>query len=307
VLLEMLDAGDLTLTSVSLLAPHLDDANHRDVLGRATHRSKREVEEIVAALRPKADVPTSIRKVPVPTGSAPVGVPQPARSVRVRESPAFSVACVESREDVVVSNQAALSWPAPTAASRPAASVHPLSPERYKLQLTISGSTRGKLRRAQDLLRHSVPAGDIATVLDRALDLLLADLERIKFAETSRPHRVAQMRTGSRHIPAAVRRAVWRRDGGACSFRREGRRCGETAFLEFHHVRPYADGGEATVDNIELRCRAHNQYEAELFFGEPFSVREGSSPYHRLGLDRVGCGVGCTGAVQRPIAELSTW
>ena len=41
----------------------------------------------------------------------------------------------------------------------------------------------------------------------------------------------------------------------------------ETAFLEFHHVVPYADGGAATVANIELRCRAHNQYEASLFFG----------------------------------------
>ena len=46
----------------------------------------------------------------------------------------------------------------------------------------------------------------------------------------------------------------------------EGRRCSATSFLEFHHVRPYAVGGEATAENIELRCRTHNAYEADLFY-----------------------------------------
>ena len=50
----------------------------------------------------------------------------------------------------------------------------------------------------------------------------------------------------------------------------------ETAFLEFHHLEPYAVGGESTVENIQLRCRAHNRYEAQLFFGAdlPQFVRE---------------------------------
>jgi 5-methylcytosine-specific restriction endonuclease McrA len=72
----------------------------------------------------------------------------------------------------------------------------------------------------------------------------------------------------TRHIPAAVKREVWRRDQGRCAFISGTRRCTETAFLEFHHVVPYADGGAATVRNIELRCRAHNQYEAVLLFGD---------------------------------------
>ena len=72
---------------------------------------------------------------------------------------------------------------------------------------------------------------------------------------------------------------MWRRDQGRCAFTGAGRRCGETAFLEFHHVRPFEAGGEPTVDNIELRCRAHNQYEADLFIGEEFIVREGTAKY----------------------------
>jgi hypothetical protein len=61
---------------------------------------------------------------------------------------------------------------------------------------------------------------------------------------------------------------VGRRDGGQCAFvSGDGHRCTERTFLEFHHILPYAKGGPATVENISLRCRRHNQYEAELVFG----------------------------------------
>jgi 5-methylcytosine-specific restriction endonuclease McrA len=68
-------------------------------------------------------------------------------------------------------------------------------------------------------------------------------------------------------VPAAVRRAVWNRDGGRCAFVGSGGRCDESAFLEFHHVIPFAAGGPTTTENLELRCRAHNAYEAALDFG----------------------------------------
>jgi hypothetical protein len=73
-----------------------------------------------------------------------------------------------------------------------------------------------------------------------------------------------------REISNQVKRAVVRRDGGQCAFvAADGRRCTERAFLEFHHITPYAQGGLATVENISLRCRRHNQYEAALVFGPP--------------------------------------
>jgi 5-methylcytosine-specific restriction endonuclease McrA len=82
----------------------------------------------------------------------------------------------------------------------------------------------------------------------------------------------------SRHVPAAVRREVWARDGGQCAFVGRDGRCPERARLEFHHVVAYADGGATNVSNLELRCRAHNQYEAELTFG-PWKLRESSIGY----------------------------
>ena len=83
--------------------------------------------------------------------------------------------------------------------------------------------------------------------------------------------------TRSRDIPNAVQRGAWRRDGGQCGFvGKDGLRCKERSFLEFHHIQAFARGGPATVDNIGLRCRRHNQYEAELVFGARVSrgVRE---------------------------------
>ena len=175
---------------------------------------------------------------------------------------------------------------APACLQRPVRSVEvPLAPERYKVQFTVSRETYNKLQRARDLLRHTIPNGDPAAIFDRALAELLDKLERQKLAACSRPRTPRSASKRSRHIPAHVRRAVWARDEGRCAFvGGNGRRCGETGFLEFHHVVPYADGGEATVDNVQIRCRAHSSHEAERWFGSPPGVRERRAEYDSAGL-----------------------
>ncbi len=73
----------------------------------------------------------------------------------------------------------------------------------------------------------------------------------------------------TRTIPAAVRRAVWKRDNGCCAYiGKNGKRCGSKHQLEFDHVKPFALGGEATVDGVALHCRAHNLHRARAHFGE---------------------------------------
>ena len=105
-------------------------------------------------------------------------------------------------------------------------------------------------------------------------------------------------RRRSRHIPAKVKRAVWRRDKGRCAFVADsGRRCEERGRLELHHVEPYAVGGAATVANIQLRCRAHNAYGAVLFYGSrgagPASVvRERPAAYGLSARGSTGPGAG---------------
>jgi hypothetical protein len=134
--------------------------------------------------------------------------------------------------------------------------------------------THDKLRRAQDLLRHAVPNGDPAVIFDRALTLLLTQLERSKTGATDRPRTTgpgtsSRAKAPSRHVPAATQRVVWQRDGGRCAFVGPNGRCPATTFLEYHHVVPFAAGGETSANNLELRCRGHNQYEAEKYFGPP--------------------------------------
>jgi 5-methylcytosine-specific restriction endonuclease McrA len=173
--------------------------------------------------------------------------------------------------------------------------VEALAPERYRLQCTIGQQTHDKLRRLQALLRREIPDGDPAAIIDRGFDLLLEKVEKAKLGLATKPRRRAAesmrstesrpssgayetrirfktdkaARPPGRHIPNSVKNAVWLRDGGQCAFVAggTGRRCSERTFLEFHHIHPYALDGPATVENISLRCRRHNQYEAELVFG----------------------------------------
>ena len=235
-ILDLLAAGEVTLTAIRLLAPHLKPENHQEVLARARHKGKREVELLVATLHPQPDVASAVRKLPASrsaTPSAAIASPPPATEVRT---------------------------------PRPA-EVKPLAPERYKIQFTVSRQTYEKLRRAQDLLRHSVPDGDPAAIFDRALALLVTELERSKTGATDRPRTARRVNAKSRHVPASIKRVVWLGDGGRCAFSGPHGRCTATGFLEYHHVVPFAAGGETSAGNLELRCRAHNQYEADRYFG----------------------------------------
>jgi hypothetical protein len=273
--LDAISDGSLTLSSARLLAPHLTLSNHAQLLMEARHRSKREVEALIAQLAPQPAA-TVLRKVPsrscadvpgIAVTNPPAPAPPPATATSAIAPPPTPDAHLEPPAQ----------WQqreadSPRGHSR--SSVSALSANAYKLQVTISAATQDKLRRARDLLRHSIPDGDFGEVLDRALTLLIADLQRRRCAAATTPRKDAQVVGHTRHIPAAVKREVWRRDEGRCAFTAASRRCTETAFLEFHHVVPYADGGPASVSNIELRCRAHNQYEAELLFGRDDRERD---------------------------------
>ena len=64
VLLSLLEDGRLHLTGIALLAPHLTRENRDVILKRATHRSKRQVQELIAEIAPRPDVPAIMRKLP---------------------------------------------------------------------------------------------------------------------------------------------------------------------------------------------------------------------------------------------------
>jgi 5-methylcytosine-specific restriction endonuclease McrA len=248
-ILDALAEGRLHLTAVQLLAPRLTPENADELLAAATHKTKDEIQQLLAARFPRPDLPTRLEALTPPltlgTESAEGNVQEPSKSRALEH--------VES------------------AGPRP--KLTPLSAQTFALQMTIRASAQEKLGYIQALLGHALPAGEIPELFERALDAYIRELEKQKFCATSRPRRPGARRSSSnpRHIPASVKCAVWQRDGGQCGFVGEnGNRCTARTRLEFDHADPVARGGEATVEGIRLRCRAHNQYEAELVFGAGF-------------------------------------
>jgi hypothetical protein len=279
ILLTMLADGRLHLTAIDKLGPHLTRENRDGLLERATHRSKRQILELIAEIAPRPDVPVVMRKLPerrtLPTAGLLVG---PNRG----DGPILEV-----RPDGV-------GVPAAGASAPPVAApvlVQPLSPGRYKIQFTASVEFHDKLERLQALIGTRLPGCDLAAVIERAVTEKLERLEASRFARTGAPRKPSGRPRGhqgsvqtdetetrpspsSRHIPAAVRRAVWERDDGRCRYVDEqGRRCKERDQLEFHHRHPFGLGGEHSVQNIRLMCCAHNAYLAERDYGSKTMAR----------------------------------
>jgi 5-methylcytosine-specific restriction endonuclease McrA len=133
-------------------------------------------------------------------------------------------------------------------------------------------------------VRHRVPDGDLATVIERALDSLIQQVKKERFAtgrkarQKPKESREDAAASSSRHIPDAIKRAVFKRDEGRCTFEDErGRRCAETGRLEFDHLDAFALTHVHDVDRIRLTCRPHNQHAAEQIYGRAFMERARAS------------------------------
>ena len=269
-ILDRIEDGRLHLTAVVTLASHLTRENAAELLEAGSRKTKSELEQLLAERFPQADVPTVLQVIPVPRTAECAAVGSTPVQMGVPSIEAVSSQSHELVPEPVVTTHA----PAPARVSVPPrmtpSRVTPLAPERYALQVTLAKATHDKLRRAQELLAHAVPSGDIAEVLDRALDALIEQVEKKRFAAASRPG-VKRASKNTRHIPADVRRAVQERDGGQCTFvSTSGKRCDARRLLDYDHVHPVARGGQATVANTRLLCRAHNQHAAERTYGAGF-------------------------------------
>jgi hypothetical protein len=279
--------GKLSLSVIALLKPHVNAGNLEDLLAGVSGKSVRKAKEFLAARFPHEDVPSTVRKLPERLGSPPTmesgrktsgTTPDPATA----SSPIVQ-ANVSSEPTTIEPTRVSKLGSLPTERLRDDA-LTPLSSERYAIRFTASKELKDKLELARDLLRHASPSGDFAPVVERALDLLLADLSKRRFGkvgaggarrssakDSSGGERMSvdqRESPASRHIGRAARRSVAERDGIQCSWTDEsGRRCPSRAWLEYDHQQPFGKGGASTLDNLRLLCRAHNRLAAERAYG----------------------------------------
>jgi 5-methylcytosine-specific restriction endonuclease McrA len=305
------------------LAPHLDSQNATELFTACCRKTRRQVDELLAARFPRPDVREQIRRLPTRT---------PVQAPVIADEPE-----IETHDDAVVEPKAASQGSEATFAelprftgnngSEPALPVvglpparhrelEALSSDRFGVHFTADAELKELLERARALASHRLPKNDLSGLMRLVLASFVKHEEARRFAVGRKPRRtkadatqakapspratppggvgsaiaspednselvrprgsqVAWVAAGfakqskrSRHVPAAVRREVYLRDRGQCSFVSEdGRRCEARAALELDHVEPWAKLGDAQVDNIRLRCRAHNQLHARECFG----------------------------------------
>jgi hypothetical protein len=304
--IEPLREGRLCLSTIAELTKVLTEKNRSVLVPRFFGLSAREAQELVAELQPR-EVP-STRMVVTKALDRPV--PPPATHTQplltfAPESAPVSASTADALPTEVPLSRILTSDLANGGGGRLVArrdEIVPLTADLRRVHFNLSKAVVKKLEAAREGLSHAIPGATTEQVLEAALDLLLEKQARAR-GQVKRPRTelvaapptpaYAQVqasteppfaeplhrRTGSREsIPAAVRRAVWQRDAGRCTWPLDsGGCCGSTHQLELDHVVPWAKEGEPTVENLRLVCHRHNVLAAKLAFGDRVMARYASS------------------------------
>ncbi len=263
--------GYLSLTAVSILAPHLTPTNKSALLNRAQGKSIRELQALVAELAPRPDTTDTMRRLPqshtqLDSGRHTNDAAAGSRNQYAAESDVNSGA--QLTDATAHSDLSSLDMRKEKPASQPIFKldrIQPSAPERVQFSFTGSGELLKAIRRIQELLHHKYPSGRLEEILlEIARTWLRSHDPELCPANPPRSARITQ----TRMVPAWVRSAVWRRDRAQCSFvGREGKRCGAKAGLELDHIRPWSLGGQSDdPDNIRLLCRTHHRWVTEQVF-----------------------------------------
>ncbi|HEY3665177.1 MAG TPA: HNH endonuclease signature motif containing protein [Polyangiaceae bacterium] len=327
---ELVARGDLHLSALCGLAPHLNPQNASELFTVCRRKTRRQVDELIAARFPKPDVREQIRRLPVsgrvPAAVNDLGIQAPRETCdeagakanvgsQGHEVPTNETA--EIAEDALLGVEAELAVDrAPPAAPARHREIEALSGDRFGVHFTADTELRELIERARALASHRLPKNDLPSLMRLVLASFVKHEEARRFAVGRKPRRmkadsthanaplsratppgeapaaitsaggktvlvdsatsqVARVATGferrskrSRYVSGAVRRAVYLRDDAQCSFvAPDGRRCDARALLELDHAKPWGKLGDSEVDNIRLRCRAHNQLHARECFG----------------------------------------
>ncbi|MEO7033724.1 MAG: hypothetical protein ABI548_07580 [Polyangiaceae bacterium] len=173
--------GALGLSVLCALNPHLNPENAAQLFEACSNKSRRRVDEILAAQFPKPDVRDLIRRVPIQAEMRPIAAEPQLSSAQLEPS---------------ASRNAAPPPPVPNprrSSDAPPRRIEPLSADRYGFHFTGNSSLKKKFEQARALLSHELPSGEMAALFERALDALISDREKRRFAVGRKPRRAARL------------------------------------------------------------------------------------------------------------------
>jgi hypothetical protein len=249
---ERVARGELHLCALCALAPHLNPENAAELFDACGGKTRRQVEELLAARFPRPDVREQIRRLPVRAEvPAPANQPNslPSRAIADSTSPV-----IDQEMPTVSPNSAPL--PAKVTASdarRRAREFEPLSTDRFGVHFTADAELRALIERARALASHRLPNGDLAALMKLMAESFVRQEEKRRFGigartrqGSSKPKLVSAaegptppggapaspgrneptQRKGrrtygdkpGRYLPVSVRRGIYSRDRGRCSF-----------------------------------------------------------------------------------------
>ncbi len=298
VIAEYLADGRLNLKNLVELKDVLEEARLIEILDRAAGRTEEQVKQLVATLRPQPPMPDLLRRLPAKLASAgndesrppggrhelfPEVAPalvradgaQPALPLTQAPVDVAQAALPPTQLPVGVTETVPERTPAPAAPPRRATpTIEPIAAELHVLRVTVGSEFKADLDELRDELSHKFPDRGLEAVLHEAVRLAL-DVVRKRRHGVGKATSTEPPPPDSRYIPAAIRHAVWKRDGGRCAFvGPDGRRCNSRYQVQAHHRDPFGKKGPTTIDNVSLRCSAHNLHEAERDYGRDHMERK---------------------------------
>ncbi len=264
-MIEPLRDGRLCLTSVVELSKVMTPENRGDVLPRFFHASKQEAKAVAAELKPAEAAPHRT----MVTAVRPLAAPPAAVPTRTEERDRIEPPVHPDELEPPAAPKAA---PGPETPPSARSETEPLTAELNRLHVTVSRRFLDKLAAARAALSHSHPGASDEEILEAGLDLVL-ERQAKRWGLVSKPRRDPPPSKPD-HVPAHVRRAVWKRDEGRCQYPLEGGGiCGSTYRVGLDHIQPKGLGGPSTIENSRLACKVHNQYAARLAYGDEWMDR----------------------------------
>jgi 5-methylcytosine-specific restriction endonuclease McrA len=260
---ELLKSRKLTLSAVVQMYGVLTPENKDQLLPRLIGRSRSAIEHVLAEYRAPRHLmdrvkPTMVKKI-VPVESAPSrAIEKGAGTAQAEELGHITRHCDESYAPTDEN-----STPEP---ERPELTV--VMEKMFEIRFAGDEELMELIRFMRGHLSHRFPRG--ASFLELFKYALQYVRDREDPATKKATARKNTARTDTRYISETVKREVWQRDGGRCTYvGSNGRRCECEYNLQYdHYPVPFARGGKSTADNLRLLCAKHNRHTAKKTYGE---------------------------------------